>query len=572
MMKEAILHQPFGSYAYAVSSHDARIVLRAKKGDLTRVSVAHVDRYMMKGTYATMELERAGSDELYDYFHGVIRSKTRRISYRFLLEDGVERLWYGDKGFGTDGEAVGWFQLSYLATADLYHVPEWVNEAVVYQIFPDRFHNGDPTNDPEGVLPWGELPRWDTFFGGDLQGIIEKLDYLEDLGVNLLYLTPIFLSPSTHKYDTIDYYQIDPMFGDLETVKTLVAELHKRGMRIVLDAVFNHCGAQFPPFLDVLEKGEQSKYKDWFHLHSFPVDTKTINYETFAIDVATMPKLRTENPEVRDYLLKVGEYWVKEIGIDGWRLDVANEVDHDFWRAFRKTVRAANEDCLIIGEVFHDASPWLHGDQWDGVMNYLFRDVMLDFFAKRKLDAVGFDEKLTSTRLRYKEQSNRAMFNLLGSHDVERFLTACDEKVERMRLAVLFQMCYVGMPEVYYGDEVGMVGKTDPDCRRTMLWNEEEQNAELLNWHKQLIRLRKSHPALQTGAYRTVLTDALHNVYGFVRENEQESLFIVLNNGEYAASVALPTAATYTDLLSGETVVGSFELAAMDGKVLLRNE
>jgi len=570
MLQEAILHMPFGAFAYALSSHEARIVLKARRGDVKTCSLVHVDRYFKPGTLETMEMTLSGSDEQFDYFQATVRSETRRISYRFLLEDGVRRLWYGDRGFASDGESVGWFQLPYLATGDLYHVPDWVEDAVVYQIFPDRFHNGERANDPDGTLPWGELPRWDTFFGGDLQGILDKLDYLQELGVNLLYLTPIFLSPSTHKYDTIDYLTIDPMFGDLDVFKRLVAALKSRGMRIVLDAVFNHCGRQFAPFLDVIEKGEESAYKDWFHLHGLPVDTDSINYETFANDVASMPKLRTENPEVREYLLQVAKYWVEEIGIDGWRLDVANEVDHDFWREFRKVVRKANPDALIIGEVFHDAQPWLQGDQWDGVMNYLFRDVMLDFFAKRKIDAAGFDEQLTSTRLRYKEQASKAMFNLLGSHDVERFLTACDEKPERMKLAVLFQMTYVGMPEIYYGDEVGMVGKTDPDCRRCMIWDEAEQNRDLLDWHRRLIKVRKSRKALQTGTYRAVLKDALHNVYGFLREKENERIFTVLNNGQAPATVELPEgAAAGLDLLTGETVKGPFVLKEMEGRIIL---
>ncbi|MGZ4111600.1 MAG: alpha-glycosidase [Tumebacillaceae bacterium] len=568
MILEAILHLPHGPYAYALLSHTARITLRAKRGDLKTVALVHEDRYQAPHTFETLELDFVGSDELYDYFQATIESKTRRIRYRFLLDDGVKRMWYGERGFFPVGESAGWFQLAYLTTADQFVVPDWVDSAVVYQIFPDRFHNGNRANDPEGVRPWGEKPTPRTFFGGDLQGITEKLPYLQELGVNLLYLTPVFLSPSTHKYDTIDYMQIDPMFGDLETMKQLVQAAHARGIRIMFDAVFNHCGAKFPPFVDVLAQGEKSKYKDWFHIRSFPVDMQEVNYETFNVKTPSIPKLRTETPEVREYLLHVAEYWIKEVGIDGWRLDVANEVDHVFWREFRNVVRAANPQALIIGEVWHDSSAWLQGDQWDGVTNYLFRDAVLDFFAKRTIDAEVFDASLTRTRMMYKEQANRSMFNLLGSHDTERFLTMCKEHVEWMKLAVTFQMTYVGIPQIYYGDEIGMVGENDPDCRRTMIWDEEAQNGELLALHKRLIALRKAHPALQTGRFRTVLKDALHNVYGYVRENEQEQILVLLNNSPEAQTAVLPDV-NGTDLLTGGAQQGPLHLAAYEAKVLL---
>lgn len=569
MIKEAILHLPYGAYAYAISSHEARIVLRAKRGEVKACHIVHEDRYQLPETYAIASMEFSGSDELYDYFQVTVKSQTKRIRYRFLLEDGVTRLWYGEKGFAQEPDTAGWFELAYLTVRDRYLVPDWVADAIVYQIFPERFHNGDTTNDPKGTVPWGsQLPERDTFFGGDLRGIIDKLPYLKDLGVNLVYMTPIFLSPSTHKYDTADYYKIDPTFGDLQTIKQLVQEAHKHGIRVMLDAVFNHCGSEFAPFQDVLKNGADSPYKDWFHLQGFPVDTGKINYETFANDVSSMPKLRTENPEVKNYLLKVAEYWVKEIGIDGWRLDVANEVDHAFWREFREVVKAAKPDALIIGEVWHDSTPWLQGDQFDGVMNYLFRDAAIRFFAKGTLDAEGFDARLTNTRMRYKEQANKSMFNLLGSHDTERFLTLCGEKLERMRLAVIFQMTYMGMPEIYYGDEVGMVGENDPDCRRAMIWEAEKQNQDFLQLHKNLIRIRKEHKALQTGSFRTVLKDPLTNLYGYVRENEEESIYVVFNNSPFAQKAAIP-AASAMDLLHNQEYGTSVELEPYGARILL---
>jgi cyclomaltodextrinase / maltogenic alpha-amylase / neopullulanase len=573
MMKEAIFHLPQGAYAYAVSKNEARITLRAKKGDLMGCILVYEDRFEAPGSYGTVEMEDAGSDGMFDYYQTTISSETKRIRYRFLLDDGKTTTWFAEGGFAVTGEKAGWFHLPYLNAADLFEVPEWVNDAVVYQIFPDRFRNGNPARDPEGVLSWdeGQRPTPSTFFGGDLEGVIEGLPYLEELGVNLIYMTPIFLSPSTHKYDTIDYLQIDPMFGDLETCKRLVDEAHKRGMRVMLDAVFNHCGAQFPPFQDVVEKGADSEFADWFHIHLFPVDMDKVNYETFAVDVWAMPKFKTENPAVRDYLLNVAEFWVKEIGIDGWRLDVADEIDHSFWRDFRRVVKAANKDALIVGEAWHESGEWLQGDQWDSVMNYLFRDACLDFFAKNEIDAERFDGRLTRKRMLYREQANRAMFNLLGSHDTARFLTECGENKDRMKLAVVFQMTYIGIPEIYYGDEVGMVGKTDPDCRRTMIWDVAEQDRQLFDLHKRLIAIRKEFPALQTGRFQTIVSDALTNVYGYIRQNEQETIYVLLNNSSRPQPARVPMMMQGTDLLEDGVYEGDFEMEPY-GALVLRME
>ncbi|GIQ62169.1 hypothetical protein PACILC2_07370 [Paenibacillus cisolokensis] len=218
--------------------------------------------------------------------------------------------------------------------------------------------------------------------------MIDRLDYLTELGVNAIYFTPVFEATTNHKYDTSDYFRVDPHFGTNETLKTLVRECHARGIRVLLDAVFNHSGRQFAPFVDVIEKGEESLYKDWFHVRKWPlrIEDGVPTYETFAFE-PIMPKLNTSNPEVRDYLLKVASYWMDEIGIDGWRLDVANEVDHQFWREFRQTVKKANPDAYILGEIMHDAMPWLQGDQFDAVMNYPFTNTVIDFSLRGKSTA-----------------------------------------------------------------------------------------------------------------------------------------------------------------------------------------
>lgn len=561
MLKEAVFHRPEGAYAHPAGPRELRVRLRAKRGDLVACHLLHGDRYDGEEGQL-LRLEKAGSDELFDWFEGVIPSATRRIRYVFYLEGAESGLWYGERGLSPDRGEAGVFQYPYICEGDLFRVPEWAQDGIVYQIFPDRFCNGDKGNDPEGTEPWGSevRPRPDSFYGGDLQGIIEKLPYLEALGVNVIYLTPIFQSPSNHKYDTTDYYRVDPAFGDAETLKELVRRAHRRGIRVLLDAVFNHAGYGFFAFQDVLEKGADSPYADWFFIEGFPVVTKPHpNYETFADGVWTMPKLNTAHPDVRAYLLDVAEYWTREAEIDGWRLDVANEVDHRFWRAFRDRVKGVNPEALIVGEIWHDAGPWLQGDQFDSVMNYLFRDAVLDFFAAGRIGPDRFDALLTRSRMLYPDQANFAMFNLLGSHDTERFLTACGGRLERMRLAVLFQMTYPGMPMIYYGDEVGMCGQTDPDCRRPMVWEEEKQNRELLAFYRKLTTIRKELRPLRRGDFRTWLIDPLRNLYGFVRQDGGECVGVLLNNSphEHRIDVDLHPfgkAEKLRDALSGKTV------------------
>ena len=236
----------------------------------------------------------------------------------------------------------------------------------------------------------------------------------------MIYLTPIFEAPSNHKYDTVDYYSIDPHFGDEATVRELIEIAHAHGIKIVFDAVFNHSGYGFFAFQDVLDKGEESPYAHWFNIDSFPVETDPPNYETFANQIATMPKLMTGQEDVREYFLDVGTYWVREFGIDGWRLDVANEIDHQFWREFRQAVKGENPETLIVGELWHEASEWVRGDQFDSVMNYSLQYACFDFFAQGTIRARSFANRLAKVQMNHTQSVNLAMFNLLGSHDTER--------------------------------------------------------------------------------------------------------------------------------------------------------
>ncbi len=579
-------------YAYPVDGTTLRVVVRAAAGTLRSVTALYNDRYAPAEEGEHVALELAGSDGTYDYFQGRLSLRPPRFQYAFLLDDGLRRVWFSEAGFSDAPPKGKFFTYPYINEADLYDVPDWLIDGVVYEVFPERFANGE--NDPAGVRPWSDdRPTYRSFYGGDLEGIIERLPHLEELGVTVLYLTPVFASPSNHKYDTTDYYRIDPHFGDEDTLKELVRRCHARGIRVMLDGVFNHCGYDFFAFRDVRERGRESPYAGWFHVDEFPVKAQPeSNYETFATGIASMPKLRTGNPAVRDYLLGVARYWIEACDIDGWRLDVANEVDHVFWREFRRVVRAAKPSAAIVGEVWHDALPWLLGDQFDGVTNYPVREACLEFFARGRLDARGFSQALTRNLFAYPRQALQASWNLLGSHDTERFLTACGGDVRKTALAAVFLMTWVGVPLIYYGDEVGMEGGGDPDCRRPMNWDWRGGRGEALcALYKRLIRLRRETPALRRGEARIVHADPVGNTVaywrGFGRHapgktsgyqphgRDEDGVIIVLNNSPRERAVPLaalggaaPKPVVVTVLLDGGRMTGAAESAPAAAAVI----
>ncbi len=428
--------------------------------------------------------------------------------------------------------------------------PGWVQGSVFYQIFPERFSNGDSTNDPPGTLAWGGPPATDSFFGGDLQGILDRLPYLEGLGVNALYLTPVFKARSNHKYDTSDYLQVDPAFGDMALLRRLVSAAHQVGMRVVLDAVFNHCGDSFWAFEDLVSRGPDSPYKEWFFPRAFPVRQENPNYQTCG-GAGFLPKLNVDHPEVRKYLLEVATYWIEQAGIDGWRLDVPWKAPLDFWRQFRTAVRRANPEAYIVAEAWRDPAPWLAGDTCDGIMNYPLRDYILDFCARDTMDAEDFS--YFCGRL-FEEYGEFAMsqLNLLGSHDTARLLTVCCGDVERARLAMVAQFTLPGVPMVYYGDEVGMEGGNDPDCRRCMEWDPARWNSRLYDTIRRLIRCRRDHPALQSGRFEPLL--AFNGLYAFRRLLAEDEVVVVINPRCACPNLEVPLATghgQWYDLFSG---------------------
>ena len=540
MNLQAIYHLPKSNYCYAYDKDTIHIRLRGDKDDIKRIILVYGDKYIWEESKRELPMELSCADEKFDYFSTSIIPLNKRLTYYFIIEGEREKLYYTEMGFSKnlnpDDVYKYGFNYPYINEIDVHKVPEWVKDAVFYQIFPERFYNGDKSNDPENIEPWGKLPERDSFFGGDIKGIIEKIDYLTELGINAIYMTPIFESPTNHKYDTKDYKKIDPHFGDLETVKTLVKRCHDRGIKVVFDAVFNHSGHIFFAFQDVIQKGKASPYFDWFHIKECPITIEPLSYETFAF-AKNMPKLNTANPEVKEYLLDVARYWIEEVNIDGWRLDVANEIDHHFWREFRQVVKNAKEDAYIVGEIWHNSLPWLMGDQFDAIMNYPFTNVCIEYFAQESINEKKFREGINRTIMSNTQQVNEVMLNLLDSHDTSRFLTKSKGDINKLKLASVFQLTYAGTPCIYYGTEIGMEGGEDPDCMRCMEWDRDKWDMELFTHYRTLIGIRNKYTPLRRGSFKWVKTE--EDVIGFVREYKDEKVYVFINNSRNKSNLKL---------------------------------
>lgn len=544
MIKTVVTHKNTLDYVYVAARDSLVFRLEAAKNDFKSCRLIFWDRTIPDvNKRKSVEMELRYQDNMVDYYFADVKfSKIARyIKYFFeLITCDGEHYYYTEYDLTKAYPENGFFEFLYANPNDVIQVPQWAKGQVYYQIFPERFKNGDITNDPPGCVTWGETPTRENYMGGDLRGIIQELDYIKNLGVDCIYLNPIFKADFNHKYATTDYYRVDESFGTNEELKELVEESHKRNMKVILDGVFNHSGTSFEPFKDVLKHQEESKYKDWFHITSFPVETSHRNYECVGA-YKWMPKLCSSNQEVGSFILEVMEYWIKYAGIDGWRLDVADEVDAHVWRTARVQLRSKYPELLFIGETWGFGRRMLLGDQMDSVMNYVFRDAMLDFIAYERIKPTQLSERLNHMLAGFYEDFNLTMYNLLDSHDTPRFLYECKGSKYKLKLAVAIQFLMPGAPAIYYGDEVGLTGDNDPDCRRTMLWKEEEQDLDLMEWYQMLSSLRHQEGVIRYGGFRTILQDDEHNIYGFERYNDQEYIKIIMNNSHEAVEIALST-------------------------------
>lgn len=437
--------------------------------------------------------------------------------------------------------------------------PEWVKHAVFYQIFPDRFAKSAWLAKPANLEPWDSDPTASGYKGGDLLGVLERLDHIQDLGATALYFCPIFQSASNHRYHTHDYFKVNPLLGGDAAFEALLAECKRRGLRVVLDGVFNHTSRGFFQFNDILENGGHSPWLDWFTVHGWPLSPydgdRPANYEAWVGNRA-LPKLNTDNPQVREYIMQVAEHWLRK-GIDGWRLDVPFEIKTPgFWQEFRRRVKAINPEAYIVGEVWWDSREWLQGDQFDGVMNYLLTEAVIAFAAGPRvrretvadvsykpwpaLSGVAYADRVDELLALYQWPIQLTQLNLLDSHDTARMITIAGDDVASVRLGALLLFTFPGAPSIYYGDEIGLTGgRPDEMARKTFPWGcPERWDMALHAFYQQLISLRRAHPALRTGAYRRVLTTP--DVYVFARTLASCTLLVAVNVAEGEQAVEAP--------------------------------
>lgn len=540
MEYSAIFHDMDKRFCYAIDKDLFVIRVQVKKDDMKEVILHYEDKYIpmeRKDTRMTLPMKKVATSQFHDYYEAQLRMNLICLRYFFEFTDMQgEKVYYGNYEF--DKECITNRDRMFdcpqnLREEEMFEVPQWAANKVVYQIFPSRFAATQPV-DKELWYKAPITPMDDLH--GNLRGIIEHLDYIKDLGIDVVYLTPIFKSNSCHKYDTIDYYQVDPSFGTTEDLKELVQKSHERGMKVVLDAVYNHTGREFFAFQDILEKGEKSKYLDWYFIDELPPRGEwgeIPNFKCFGY-YGGMPKLNLKNPEVEKYITDVACYWIKECDIDGWRLDVGDEISHFFWKNFRKAIKAVKKDMLIIGEIWHYAGDFLEGDEWDTVMNYPFYLNLIDLLADEKINVSQFVQNLGYLKGRLNKKCYPLMWNLIDSHDTARFLHLCHDNKKKQHLAAAFQLLMPGMPMVYYGDEYAMPGANDPDCRRGMYWDEEYQDKEMYNWYKKLMQIRKAHACIVEGEMIETITNDDDDTIVMIRKNGEETIAMLFNCGNSA--------------------------------------
>ena len=626
MNKAALFCDGTEGYVYPPEPKESELVtfrFRTAKDDVDRVGlVTSADTYVM---------EKECTQGEFDYYTFETRLGEEPFRYCFEVQSGTEKYYYGRCGISR--EILEYYNF---VVVPGFSTPDWAKGAVMYQIFTDRFYNGDKSNDVETneyyyigdysqrVTNWDKYPAnmgVREFYGGDLQGVMDKLDYLQDLGVEVVYFNPLFVSPSNHKYDIQDYDYIDPHYGKIvddggevlpngvtdnsqatkykkrttglknleasnELFIKLVEELHRRGMKVILDGVFNHCGS-FNKWMDRerIYEGEEdyepgayvsadSPYRSYFRFfkegpENWPYNG---NYDGWW-GHDTLPKLNYEDSvKLENYILYIGRKWVSPpYNVDGWRLDVAadlgrsNEYNHEFWQKFRRAVKDANPNALILAEHYGDPSDWLKGDEWDTVMNYdAFMEPVTWFLTgmekhsdEAREELLGNIDNFIGSMAHHMSNmltpSLQVAMNELSNHDHSRFLTRTNHMVGRvehlgpeaaneyvnkavMREAVVMQMTWVGAPTVYYGDEAGVCGFTDPDNRRTYPWGHEDQ--ELIAFHKEAIRIHKEHPALKTGSLK--ILDGEENILSYARFKGHDRIIVVINNRSERAEVKVP--------------------------------
>ncbi len=590
MNLSAVYHEPKSRFAYAYDAATVHLRLRTAHADVQTVTLIGGDPFNWKPSQKDpavwewdssalnsypMQLEY--STHLHDYWFIALRPATLRMRYAFILHSGEEKILYGSRDFYDlsrhpeyQHNSQFFFNFPYLNAEDVFNAPAWVKNTIWYQIFPERYARGsspDWAADSDGGV--------ESFAGGNLQGIIDHLDEIQDLGISGLYLTPIFTSPSSHKYDTTDYYHIDPAFGSNEQFGELVRQAHQRGMRVMLDAVFNHCGWLHPFWQDVVQRGKQSPYFDCFYIEREPVVNfelpaagipqydpamaGKLNFRTFAF-TPRMPKWNTSHPLVREHLFDAARYWMETYGVDGWRLDVSNEVTHDFWRDFRKMVKGINPDAYIMGENWDNSYPWLMGDQFDAVMNYELSYPIWNLLGSKEttvehFDVLQYQQAVNQLLVSYPKNNLELMYNLIDSHDTPRIAHVYGGNMAKVKLAYLLLMTFTGAPSIYYGSEVGLGGDGHHN-RAPFPWGK-EQDLSLRQLVRSLIQLRREHPAFKSVDIEWLEVNPLENTLVFKKTDGAENLCVLVNASGMNRRLGIPGGLARQqaiDLLTGRTI------------------
>ncbi|MDE6001085.1 MAG: glycoside hydrolase family 13 protein, partial [Clostridia bacterium] len=495
MNKYAIFHQPESRFAYATSRDTLAVILRVAANDaLDKVEILYNNKYDFTKKRFTLSMDKYADDGTFAYFRADITLHDARFAYIFKITQKGKVFYYSEDGLKEDYKFnlayYTFFQFPFINSADVMNVVDWTKSAVIYQIFVDRFARGDFEKD-DGYIntDWNGKINRHSFTGGDFDGIASKLAYLKETGFNVIYLTPVFLSESNHKYNVRDYLKADPQFGGNEKLLKLISSAHGCGIKLIVDCVFNHCDRRHEYFKDVEEKGRASKYYDWFMIDGdFPSEQKG-NYACFAY-CRYMPKWNTNNPAVRRYLTDIALEYLR-MGFDGLRLDVADEISHEMWRQLRREVKEKYPQALILGEIWHDNEHWLKGDQFDGVMNYKLQKILADYFGRAPIKAIEAANAMNALLTANTEQANAMALNFLDSHDTPRFFNFTGGNADKLLCALCVIFMFPGMPCVFYGTEIPLDGGGDPDCRQPFDWTFKNQTKEYADNFKAIVGLKK---------------------------------------------------------------------------------
>ncbi|NLB85250.1 MAG: glycoside hydrolase family 13 protein [Acholeplasmataceae bacterium] len=521
-----IKHELKLPYVYPIDQTTLRIRLKVLKKSISKAYVIYKNIYNHEiDNYYKIEMKVIMEDQNYQYYEVDAKNEIPYFKYCFQIEIDKELFYFNIDGLVKENNQKRYFFYPVINSSEIISFPKDSEGKICYQILIDRFYQGDIRTNFNNLKDLKELPDRNTYYGGNYQGIIKKIPYLKTLGVSYLYLSPIFLSPSYHKYDVIDYYQLDDIYGSIEDLLELIKQCHNNNIKVILDGVFNHISSENEIFQDVIKKGVKSSYYDWFYIEC----EQPFLYDTFGAGlVPSMPRLNTNNQDVIDYFGEVMFYWTKKLGIDGWRLDVYDEVSPRFWRSIRQKLKNEFPEINLVGEIWEQAHRWLDGSQIDTFTNYRYRDLVIELF-EEKIDVPQFWNKMVDYYSLYPSVYYHYFINLIGSHDTIRISTLFnDPKV--VEAVLILTLMFPGKPMIYYGDERGLKGDEDPDNRRAMIWDIKNENNSFYSNLFKLGKLREKNEILRKGDL--VIINNQKNILSFVRTYKDREIKFIMNLGD----------------------------------------